>query len=82
MYNKIFTLFLVLCIFQQILCQTNCNTIPSPKSYSECSPYNNTAASTICCWVRGVYGGNNGTACLAVDDLFKNKMIIYIKIIN
>jgi hypothetical protein len=56
---------------------STCNNIQNPKSYGECSPYDSPKDSTLCCWIRGVYGGNNGTACLSVDTLFANRSISY-----
>lgn len=52
-----------------------CSQVLSPKIYSECGVYDSLATSTVCCLIRGVYGGNNGTACIPVDSLFANKSV-------
>ncbi len=54
-----------------------CTSVVNPTSYKDCSPFVNNATQSICCWVVGVYGGTNGTACLPVDSLFTGKSISY-----
>jgi len=76
---KIYLHLCILTIIIQITClnaqQDKCTEVFSPKIYSECGVYDNPATSTICCLIRGVYGGNNGTACIPVDILFANKSV-------
>lgn len=52
-----------------------CTQVFSPKIYSECGVYDSLSTSTVCCLIRGVYGGNNGTACIPVDSIFSNKSV-------
>lgn len=52
-----------------------CAQVSSPKIYSECGIYDSLPTSTVCCLIKGVYGGNNGTACIPVDSLFANKSV-------
>ncbi len=69
-------LFLLLQISINVNSQSDkCSLVSSPKTYSDCSIYDNLPSSTICCLIRGVYGGNNGTACIPVDSLFSNKSV-------
>ncbi len=72
-----FIIFIINLIqYHQITAQSNqCSSVNSPKAYSDCGIYSNIATSTICCLIRGVYGGNNGTACIPVDILFANKSV-------
>jgi len=78
---KFYLLFILLINFTEIFKKVNslasdkCSMVSSPKMYSDCSLYDNLASSTICCLIRGVYGGNNGTACIPVDILFANKSV-------
>lgn len=77
-FNKyIFICITIFSIFTEpALSQTDkCSSILEPKAYSDCSPYDSTQNQTVCCFIRGVYGGTNGTACLSVDELFKNKTV-------
>ena len=47
------------------------------KSYADCKSYNDTSAETICCFVLGVNGGSDGTACVVVDMMFEGRVISY-----
>ncbi len=79
MENKIyFALYLIFIIthLSGINSQANkCAEVSSPKIYSECGTFDSLSTSTVCCLIKGVYGGNNGTACIPVDSLFANKSI-------
>jgi len=73
---KKFFLIIVWSILIKINSQSEkCSSVSSPKTYSDCSIYDSLPSSTICCLIRGVYGGNNGTACIPVDSLFANKSV-------
>ena len=74
-YFKLFLLINFLQIFGINGQSDKCTVVTNPKSYSDCGIYNNLPTSTICCFIRGVYGGNNGTACIPVDMLFANKSV-------
>jgi hypothetical protein len=54
-----------------------CNVVVKPSSWNDCNLYDQVAAGTVCCFINGVYGGNNGTACLSVDILFQNRTTTY-----
>src|SRR4051812_25549026 len=77
-HTKTFLIFVTLFLtFGKIISQTKspCELVAEPKAFQDCSPFINATTQTICCFIRGVYGGNNGTACLPVDALFKEKTI-------
>ena len=74
--------YFIICIFLFIisyfaLCNEICNSVSNPQAYKDCSPYDDKQKSEVCCWIRGVYVGNNGTACLSVDELFKGRVVTY-----
>lgn len=78
MEYKIYLIILFIYFIQlfQINGQSNkCSEVQSPKTYSECKVHDSLSTSTICCLIKGVYGGNNGTACIPVDSLFSNKTV-------
>jgi hypothetical protein len=54
-----------------------CSKKANATSYEDCKLYNNSATETICCFLDGVYGKNNGTACVPVDLLFTNRTVTY-----
>jgi hypothetical protein len=54
---------------------SECERKIAPKVYSDCEQFNQLQNSKICCFIRGVYGENNGTACILVNDLFSNKSV-------
>jgi hypothetical protein len=68
--------FLIYIMIEKSL-QDSCSSVINPTSYKECSPFINNQTSSICCWVSGVYGNNNGTACISVDSLFSGKIVSY-----
>lgn len=76
-YKSLFRLFMISLILVNVLAQDACSIVNSPKAYSDCQPYDNSTAATICCFIRGLYGGNNGTACLSMDILFANRSLSY-----
>ena len=74
--KKILFLFTFLQILSMINTQTDkCSLVSDPRNYADCDIYNSIGSPNICCLVRGVYGANNGTACILVDSLFTNKSI-------
>lgn len=76
--NKLFFyLLIILCLFDLSTQVDPCTGFVNPQSYSQCQAFDNITANTICCWVRGVYGGNNGTACLPSDILFQNRSVSF-----
>ncbi len=68
-------IYFLLIMIKVYLTQDICNTIINPTAYKECSAYSNNKTDTICCFISGVYGGNNGTSCLSVDSLFSGKTV-------
>lgn len=68
-------LILISVIFISVSSQDQCSTILNPKLYSDCSPYSSKESGTVCCFIKGVYGANNGTACLSVDLMFTGKTV-------
>jgi hypothetical protein len=58
---------------------SECDKKISPKVYSDCEQYHELQNNKICCFIRGVYGENNGTACILVNDLFSNKSVTLTK---
>lgn len=70
-------IFIITLMIGNILSQDTCSSVSSPKAYSSCQPYDNSTAQTVCCYIRGLYGGSNGTACLSMDILFANRTLSY-----
>jgi hypothetical protein len=68
-------LILISMMFIFVSSQDQCSAILNPKLYSDCSPYSSKESGTVCCFVKGVYGANNGTACLSVDLMFSGKTV-------
>jgi hypothetical protein len=69
--------FLLIFMMIEETFQDSCSSVVNPTSYKECSPFFNNQTQTICCWVSGVYGDNNGTACISMDSLFSGKIVSY-----
>jgi hypothetical protein len=70
------TFFLMISfLFITVSAQDQCGAIVNPKSYGDCSPYSSKELGTVCCFIKGVYGANNGTACLSVDNMFTGKTV-------